>query len=519
MKKHILLAATIASISAANAQEWLLAGNPAITPGTDFLGTTQNDPLDIRTEDIHRFRLLPDATYTINTSFTNQVKDGSLLLCPDVDQFYANGAPGPYSLLHLAAATNNAQQAGYRSNMGNGITLTGNNDQMYVGQLFNGLDFTDAAIVWSDNPGEWLADRLTFNFTSGYNSGASAGNTSFRGLQTMLIQPDGNGQEAYVGVGDFDAVSATPEERIDVLDGKVRIRQLPTDAVSTSNEYVTVNTTTGVLEHRPLPPSATPGCEWYSEPLPAFREVRSGLGNVGTGSCPDRGWLYTIGQQGTLTSKFNIYFNGNERTGITSGLNVNLVTRTGVTSEHYGINVNVSPESGQSAANAYGVKALVQNPGVQNSFGTYGRVTKTNNSSMTNVHGAYGHVELSGGAYGSNAYGTYGWSRLVGCNYTNVFGGYSVATIDGSSTVGSSYGLDASSSVVSGSSATNSYGVRATSSASSGGSISSISYGVKASGSDGGYQSFGIMAEAGGTQGTKFGVYGKASGGGTNYSV
>jgi hypothetical protein len=42
-----------------------------------------------------------------------------------------------------------------------------------------------------------------------------------------LIQPAGSGKVAFVGVGDFDAVSATPSERLDVLNGRLRIRELP----------------------------------------------------------------------------------------------------------------------------------------------------------------------------------------------------------------------------------------------------------------------------------------------------
>jgi len=229
--------------------------------------------------------------------------------------------------------------------------------------------------------------------------------------------------------------------------------------------------------------------------------------------------LYTIGQQGVLTSKFNIYFNGNERSGVTSGLKVNLITRTGATSEHYGLDVNVTPENGQSASDAYGVKALVTDPGGVNTFGTWGKVVKSNSGPITNMHGALGWVEVSGGATGSTVYGNYGYSRLVGSIFTNVFGGYAKALVDGSSTVGNSFGVDASSSVTSGSTVTNSFGLRASSSTLSGGSITSISYGVKASGSDGVYQSFGLMAEASGIQGTKFGAYGKAGGAGTNYSV
>jgi hypothetical protein len=253
MKQLLIGVALAASTCVVHAQTWSDTGNPAVIPGTNFLGSINNAQLDVITNNIRRFSLLPNATYAIG-GFPAQVKNGSLLLSPNVDGFYAGGAPGPYSGLHLAAATNNTQQAGYRSNMGNGITLTGNNDQMYVGQLFRDLDFTDAAIVWSDNPGEWLADRLTFNFTSSYNLGATSGNSSFRGLQTLLIQPAGSGQEAFVGVGDFDAASATPSERLDILNGRLRIRELPLAANENANlaKYL-VTDDNGLIHWRNVP--------------------------------------------------------------------------------------------------------------------------------------------------------------------------------------------------------------------------------------------------------------------------
>ncbi|MBX2973088.1 MAG: hypothetical protein KF797_08295 [Flavobacteriales bacterium] len=128
---------------------------------TDYLGwnNLQGFPLQIRhdnnqqiqffTNNVRRMQLLPTESYTIG-GFTGQSKSGSLLLARDVAAFYSGGAPGPFTRLHLADTPNGSQDHGYRSNMQNGVTMTGNNDQMYVGQLYHGLDYTDAAIVWSD---------------------------------------------------------------------------------------------------------------------------------------------------------------------------------------------------------------------------------------------------------------------------------------------------------------------------------------------------------------------------------
>ncbi len=172
MKKYIMLVALAMSSLGGNAQFWNDTGNPTVTPGTNFLGSTNNADLDLRTNDIHRFRLLPDATYVVNPGLPAKVADGWALLCPDVVNFYANGAPGPFSLLHLADGLN-AFMTSDREWMNIGITFTGNRDMGYIGQKAYGVDRTDMVFHWSDDPGEAAADRARFLFTSGYNASAS----------------------------------------------------------------------------------------------------------------------------------------------------------------------------------------------------------------------------------------------------------------------------------------------------------------------------------------------------------
>ncbi len=107
-----------------------------------------NQPIEWSTDATRRMLLQETTTYGIG-SFPNQVKNGSLLLCPKVDGFYNNGANGPFSLLHLAADDYNAQQASYRPWMNVGITFTGNSDQAYIGQKYAGNDNTDFVIQWA----------------------------------------------------------------------------------------------------------------------------------------------------------------------------------------------------------------------------------------------------------------------------------------------------------------------------------------------------------------------------------
>ncbi len=177
--RHLVWGALVLGASQAQGQVTVL-GNAGTA--TDFLGWDNigpnnfplqvrhdlNQPIEWYTNAIRRMRLQQDTTYTIG-SFASQVKNGSLLLSPDVDQFYNNGAPGPYSLLHLAAANGAAQEDSYRPWMDVGVTFTGNKDHGYVGQKPDGSDYTDMVAHWSDNPGEHLKDRFRFIFTSGYD--------------------------------------------------------------------------------------------------------------------------------------------------------------------------------------------------------------------------------------------------------------------------------------------------------------------------------------------------------------
>jgi hypothetical protein len=128
--------------------EWF--GADAVSTAPLRIETRANQPIDWYTNALRRVTLRPNENYTIG-SFMSQVKNGHMLLSPDVDQFYAGPARGPFSLLHLAAATDNGQQTSYRPWMNTGITFTGNADHQYVGQKGRILDATDMVIHWSDN--------------------------------------------------------------------------------------------------------------------------------------------------------------------------------------------------------------------------------------------------------------------------------------------------------------------------------------------------------------------------------
>ncbi|HRO40661.1 MAG TPA: hypothetical protein PLV70_15095 [Flavobacteriales bacterium] len=258
-----------------------------------------NKPIEWYTNNVQRMRLSYNETYGIG-SFPNQQKFGSLLLCPKVDGLYNNGAKGPFSLLHLAADDHNAQQASYRPWMNVGINFTGNNDQDYIGQKARELDFTDMVAHWSDNPGEHLKDRFRFLFTSSYDAHATTGAQSEEGLEFLRMWA-AKYDDPRIGIGDWyaanlaDPVNVTePSERLDIVNGRVRIRQLPTDPeANTLDQYMVVDNT-GVVKWRHLPVVLPPTtCDWSLNPGP-FNNVSTAFGPADP-NCPDDGDAVGIG--------------------------------------------------------------------------------------------------------------------------------------------------------------------------------------------------------------------------------
>ncbi|HRF81963.1 MAG TPA: tail fiber domain-containing protein, partial [Flavobacteriales bacterium] len=521
MKRQFFAAASLLLMLNATAQvtPWVLPGNATTDPLNDFVGTTDNFELVFRTDDLFRFRLNKTETYGTLGGFTSVPANGFGLLTPS-SSFIGNG-PGPFSLLHLAdGAGGNAQPLGYRPWMRVGLTVTGNEDQGYLGHKYSYEDpedhesgeledFTDMVFQWSDNPGKYLKDRMRFIFTSAYNA-SSTGAGSLEGLEAIRLWPKDN-DEVNIGLGDFYAGNIAdpsnvlePTERLDVLTGKVRIRELPTDAVSTSTEYVTVNTTTGVLEHRPLPPASIANCEWSRNTT--NEHVLSGVGNPGSGgTCPDREWLYTIGAGGSLNAKLSLYQNSNERN-VQSGLNVSMVTNPNSVSESYGIRCDVQPAAGQSSIATHGTWSRVTDPKGAYGTGVTGFATKSNTEAVTEMSGVFGTARVGATGSATTVQGTLGESITQGLvQYTiGASGRANVASQE--SGLLESIGVRGSS-MVNGSTVARTYGGRFTTGIAYGGTVGDA-YGVRA-----------LSNNSQGTLTNSYGLYGEASGGTNNYAV
>lgn len=245
--RHTAMALILMVSAAESAGQWSTTGNTATNPTTNYLGTTDANALVLRTNALQRFRLNNTITYPNVNGFLNVNADGNLLITPN-NNYISTGGVGPLTRLHLAdgVSGDNLTSVGYRAKMKNGITMTGNRDALYFGQWYNSSDYTDAVIVISDNTGTDITDRMRVLFTTSYNSGATSGHTSAEGMEAMRIWAK-DGASANTGLGDFyagnlvnSAYITDPTERLDILNGRMRVRDLPGNTANNSLTKVLV---------------------------------------------------------------------------------------------------------------------------------------------------------------------------------------------------------------------------------------------------------------------------------------
>jgi len=387
--------------------------------------------IQISTSDIERFRLLPDNTYTVGSSTV--IADGFSLHCPDVAAFYAAGAPGPFSLEHLAAPIENGFQDAYRDWAKTGTTYTGGKSMAYVGLKDSDDEHKDLAIQVAKRDGTPAPDRIRFLFTDLLNGSSASGADSQEGLEGMRLTAMNN-DEVNVGIGDFGVAGGEPTERLDVLKGKVRLRSMPTDPVSTSDEVVTVNMTTGVLEHRPFPTATS--CDWKLDGT-AMKMTTAYRTSVSASECTDRQWKMGIGTD-YPGSKVDIYHD-DAFTNVGSAVNVTYRSDNDTPfATGLAIDAMTSPTSGTlGPALMYGVRGgaiSARNIG----YGIFGEASGSGvDVPVLEVHGVRGRMTPAVGTtsfgYGvsgivspgngvaTNAYGVHG-NAATGTNRYSIFG-------------------------------------------------------------------------------------------------
>jgi hypothetical protein len=244
-----------------------------------------NQPIEWYTDAIRRMWLTPTMQ---NQNFgwwqnSNLDFSGHLMI----------GVPGstdpPLTYLHINRSGTGGVSVGYRPWMRAGTFMSDETDGMYVGLWRQGVS-ANAVINWSDDRSE--LDALRFIFTSTPDSSnQTATSNRYRGLEIARMIPDAAGDQGYFGVGDFASAVAQPAERVDLLDGRLRIRQLPSDPQADNLNRFMVVDNAGVVHWRNLP-TGTAGCEWTMNTTPFNNHISTAFSNPNA-NCPD--YLNAVG--------------------------------------------------------------------------------------------------------------------------------------------------------------------------------------------------------------------------------
>ncbi|MBV6405214.1 MAG: tail fiber domain-containing protein [Flavobacteriales bacterium] len=348
--KHLILGALLLTNGKVVGQS-TTPGNVALF-GTDFLGWDNtfpannfplmvrhdlNQPIEFHTAMDERMRLSPILTgQTINTypnlDLTGFQGVGDFGNTPSIFQH-------PAARVH--AENNSSLELGYRPMIGEGFLATRGESLFYTG-LLDGLT---SGVVWSTVTGQ-NAPTAPLQFIYTGHDGTSTMASSASGLELARLQPDPSLNEGYFGVGDWTTIALLPDERIDLADRTIRLRNfmdpLP-NYLTTSYENaaltraVVVDPDDGRLYWRDL--GSIPGCDW--EVTTADHVVTAHLPGPLTG-CPDESNNVGIGTS-SPGAKLDVLkvVNGGGATDI--GVNV----RMGTTSvNNFGGNADVYTGSG-----------------------------------------------------------------------------------------------------------------------------------------------------------------------------
>ena len=234
--------------------------------------------------------------------------------------------------------------------------MTKTSDMMYVGMMGGEDDRSDAIISWSDNVEDqpnFGPDRLRFIFTNEPPATPIMTAQELHGLELARIIPDPNGNEGYFGIGDWNTAGVEPDERLDVLDRTVRIRQLVPDYFNDTLDRYVVTDSTGRLHWRPFPAGSTTDCTWeenVTNNLMTTAWRATGTNN----SCPEQDWKVGIG---VAAPTYKLDVRHNEAACATCPMNgaLNLDLKTDNAGSASAAFIRVGPASGQSTTDLSGI--------------------------------------------------------------------------------------------------------------------------------------------------------------------
>jgi len=386
-----LVIAALAVASGALGQDWArLPGGNVITTN-EWLGaaagsliplsfeTRVNQPMLWWTNNFQRMRLNETLTgQTINT-YAGLDLSGNLGLGN-----FTNAYPYPAAKFHTDYISN--QTLGFRSEINHGFLATRGESLCYTGLLGN----THSGIMWSRVSG-LAGTPANFRFVYTGSDGTSTVATSANGLELARLQPATSLNEGFFGVGNWTTAALTPDERLDIVDRTIRLRNfMATPPVGTLDyestvleNVLVVDPTDGRVYWRNMPASGWGGgggsaCDWD---VTAAADVVTAYSGTPSPGCPGDVDLVGIGTS-LPNAKLDVvkYINnaGTWDKGIAIKQGTSSTQNAGVFSDVNGVGqLNVGVESKAiNAGRVYGVRGF----GAQSVFkvGVYGEALRNN---------------------------------------------------------------------------------------------------------------------------------------------
>lgn len=347
----------------------------------------------------------------------------------------------------------------WRPNYRNGVLFTGNDDMGYIGHVYDDasegatpwiytLDRSDLVISAGENDmSEALRQRIRFTYTTTPVAGATSGATSYLGLEFMQCWPEST-TEGFVGIGDWNAatvanggVQVNPLDRLDVLNGRVRVRELP-DPPSQNDALTKVlvvdddmfGSDYGVLKWRDA--STLLDCDWEQDVV--NKELLTAYMASGTnGNCPDEDWNVFIGTQFPLIAGEPARLNVKDNIPSAAGDNWGIFAQVGGT----GSARDVAIAGSANGANLGGTMSL-DAVGVVGDANDALSASGVRGAGFANVTGVLRLTGVEGSATVAsdavNAYGVKAFSNTVGTT-TNSYAVHAFAQSQG--LVTNSYGV------------------------------------------------------------------------------
>jgi hypothetical protein len=473
--EHLILGALLLTTGKMVGQT-TVTGNVA-TANTNFLGWDntspandfplrvrhdRNEPIEFWTDQLRRMWLSPTL---VNQNFA-WYQNNNL----DFSGHLSIGAPAhdpPLTYIHINQSPQGGVSVGYRPWMRLGTLMTQETDAMYVGTKVEADNQANAVINWSDDATRPDPDPLRFIFTSVPDNSNQA--RSADGLEIARMIPAQSGNEGYLGVGNFFSAGLQPTDRLDILNGNVRIRQLVNNNALTR---VVVSDANGRLHWRDAGTlgSGTSGCEWTMATAPLNQNVSTAYGPPDP-NCPDRTDAVGIGVDlngATPLSKLTVLSsdfdrgidvlaakhtevsvgvkayvtNGNKEN---RGLEIDAVNNYGTINNNYGAHIVIRGQTERSMgvrSDSYdgqfrGIAGRFTSfDKATNTYGAWGRTYEGEETSYgilgENYSGARNNFGVAGIAYGTEMhdteyYGVYGEAKSAPDKAQSAFGVYGVA--------------------------------------------------------------------------------------------